>query len=121
MVAGVGGQVAGYRLDALVGRGGGGVVYRATHLHLGRTVALKLLAPELAADQDFQRRFEREARTAGALDHPHIVPVYDAGNADGVLYLAMRFVEGRDRASIIEAAGGGLDPGRTCPAWMPSW
>lgn len=114
MVASIGGQVAGYRLDALVGRGGGGVVYRATHLHLGRTVALKLLAPELSADQDFQRRFEREARTAGALDHPHIVPVYDAGDADGVLYLAMRFVEGRDLASIIEAASGGLDLGRTC-------
>lgn len=114
MVASVGGQVAGYRLDALVGRGGGGVVYRATHLHLGRTVALKLLAPELAADQDFQRRFEREARTAGALDHPHIVPVYDAGDADGVLYLAMRYVEGSDLASIVEAAGGGLDLGRTC-------
>ena len=109
----VGSQVAGYRIDALVGRGGGGVVYRATHLRLGRTVALKLLAPELAADPEFQRRFEREALMAAALDHPHIIPVYDAGEADGVLYLAMRFVEGSDLATVIKAKGR-LDPERTC-------
>jgi sugar lactone lactonase YvrE len=109
----VGSQVAGYRIDALVGRGGGGVVYRATHLRLGRTVALKLLAPELAADPEFQRRFEREALMAGALDHPHIIPVYDAGEANGVLYLAMRFVEGSDLATMIKA-NGRLDPKRAC-------
>ncbi|MBV9143542.1 MAG: protein kinase [Pseudonocardiales bacterium] len=114
MVPVVGSQVAGYRIDALVGRGGGGVVYRATHQRLGRTVALKLLAPELAADPEFQRRFEREALMAGALDHPHIIPVYDAGNADGVLYLAMRFVEGSDLATVIKNANGRLDPKRTC-------
>ncbi len=114
MAPGVGSQVAGYRIDALVGRGGGGVVYRATHRRLGRTDALKLLAPELAVDREFQRRFEREAKMAGALDHPHIVPVYDAGEADGVLYLAMRLVEGPDLATMIEAANGRLDPKRTC-------
>lgn len=109
----VGSQVAGYRIDALIGRGGGGVVYRATHLRLGRTVALKLLAPELAADPEFQRRFEREAMMAAALEHPHIIPVYDAGETDGVLYLAMRFVEGSDLATMIKA-NGRLDPRRTC-------
>ncbi len=114
MVSSVGSLVAGYRIDALVGRGGGGVVYRATHLRLGRTDALKLLAPELAADREFERRFEREALMAGALDHPNIVPVYDAGKADGVLYLAMRLVEGPDLATVIECAKDGLDPVRTC-------
>ncbi|MGH3843965.1 MAG: protein kinase domain-containing protein [Pseudonocardiaceae bacterium] len=114
MITGVGSQVAGYRIDALVGRGGGGVVYRATHLRLGRTAALKLLAPELAADREFQRRFEREALMAGGLDHPHIVPVYDAGEAGGVLYLAMRLVEGPDLATVIGDSNGGLDVTRTC-------
>ncbi len=109
----IGSQVASYRIDALVGRGGGGVVYRATHLRLRRTVALKLLAPELAADPEFQRRFEREALMAGALDHPHIIPVYDAGEAGGVLYLAMRFVEGSDLDTMIET-NGRLDPKRAC-------
>lgn len=61
-------------------------------------------APELAVDQEFQRRFEREALMAAALDHPHIIPVYDAGEVDGVLYLAMRFVEGTDLATMIETA-----------------
>ncbi|HET9257257.1 MAG TPA: SMP-30/gluconolactonase/LRE family protein [Pseudonocardiaceae bacterium] len=113
MVAGIGSRVAGYRIDALIGRGGGGVVYRATHLRLGRTDALKLLTPGLAADPEFQRRFEREALMAGTLDHPHIVPVYDAGEADGVMYLAMRLVEGSDLATVIERAGGRLDLKRT--------
>ncbi|MGB6163409.1 MAG: protein kinase [Pseudonocardiaceae bacterium] len=113
MVPVVGSRVAGYRIDALVGRGGGGVVYRATHLRLSRAVALKLLAPELAADLEFQRRFEREALMAGALDHPHIIPVYDAGEADGVLYLAMRFVEGSDLATMIKT-NGRLDSKRAC-------
>ncbi len=114
MVPAVGSQVAGYRIDALVGRGGGGVVYRATHRRLGRTDALKLLAPELTADQEFRRRFEREALMAGGLDHPHIIPVYDAGEADGVLYLAMRFVHGSDLATMIEHSNGVLDLRRTC-------
>jgi serine/threonine protein kinase len=88
-------------------------VYRATHRRLGRAVALKLLAPELAADREFQRRFEREAMIAAALEHPHIIPIYDAGEADGVLYLAMRFVEGPDLDTMIKA-NGWLDPKRTC-------
>jgi sugar lactone lactonase YvrE len=114
VVPDVGSEVAGYRIVALVSRGGGGVVYRAKHLSLDRTVALKLLAPELAADPEFQRRFKREAKMAAELEHPYIIPVYDAGNADGVLYLAMRFVEGSDLATVIKSANGRLDPTRTC-------
>ncbi|HET9253951.1 MAG TPA: protein kinase, partial [Pseudonocardiaceae bacterium] len=71
-------------------------------------------APEFAADPEFRRRFEREALMAGRLDHPHIIPVYDAGEADGVLYLAMRFVDGPDLATVIRTSPGGLDPTRVC-------
>ncbi|MGH3913570.1 MAG: protein kinase domain-containing protein, partial [Pseudonocardiaceae bacterium] len=114
MALDIGSQVAGYRIDALIGRGGGGVVYRAMHRHLDRTCALKLLAPQLADDPDFRRRFEREAKMAAALDHPHIVPVYDAGEADGTLYLAMRLIDGPDLATVIKDANGRLDFRRTC-------
>ncbi|MEA2425442.1 MAG: hypothetical protein QOH13_1852 [Thermoleophilaceae bacterium] len=82
-----------------------GVVYRATHVHLGRTVALKLLNPELAASEEFRERFVREARAAAELEHPNIVPVYDAGEVDGRLYLAMKFIEGTDLAQILEKEG----------------
>src|SRR4051812_2905200 len=95
-------QVAGYRIDAVAGRGGMGVVYRAQHMHLGRTVALKLLNPELAASEEFRERFIREARAAAELEHPNIVPVYDAGEVDGRLYLAMKFIEGTDLAELLE-------------------
>ena len=87
-------QFGGYRLDDILGRGGMGVVYRAEHLHLGRTVALKVLAPELSSDGDFRARFLRESRLAARLDHPSVVTVYDAGDVDGSLYLAMRLVPG---------------------------
>ncbi len=79
-----------------------GVVYRATHVHLGRTVALKLLNPELAASDEFRERFIREARAAAELEHPNIVPVYDAGEVEGRLYLAMKFIEGTDLAHVLE-------------------
>lgn len=79
-----------------------GVVYRATHMHLGRTVALKLLNPELAASDEFRERFIREARAAAELEHPNIVPVYDAGEVEGRLYLAMKYVEGTDLAHLLE-------------------
>jgi serine/threonine-protein kinase len=95
-------QVAGYRIENVAGRGGMGVVYRATHMHLGRTVALKLLNPEIAASEEFRERFIREARAAAALEHPHIVPVYDAGEVEGRLYLAMKFVEGSDLAQVLD-------------------
>jgi serine/threonine-protein kinase len=87
-------ELAGYRVESLLGRGGMGVVYRARDLALDRNVALKLLAPELAADIGFRERFLRESRLAASLDHPAIVPIYDAGEVAGQLYIAMRLVEG---------------------------
>jgi serine/threonine protein kinase len=101
----VGRVLAGHRIDALIGEGGMGVVYRATHLRLGRTVALKVLPPSLAADLDFRRRFEREAAIAASLEHPNVVPIYDAGHTDGILYLAMRFVDGEDLGAVLRREG----------------
>jgi serine/threonine protein kinase len=89
-----------------------GVVYRAQHMHLGRTVALKLLNPELAASEEFRERFIREARAAAELEHPNIVPVYDAGEVEGRLYLAMKFIEGTDLAQVLELENS-LAPERT--------
>jgi ABC-type branched-subunit amino acid transport system substrate-binding protein/DNA-binding beta-propeller fold protein YncE len=102
---------AGYRVEALIGRGGMGVVYRATDLSLERPVALKLVAPELAEDERFRARFLREPRLAASLDHPHVIPIYEAGEHDGQLYLAMRFVEGSDLRTIL-AREGKLPPER---------
>jgi DNA-binding beta-propeller fold protein YncE len=96
---------AGYRVDSLVGRGGMGVVYRATDLSLQRPVALKLIAPELAEDERFRVRFLRESRLAASLDHPSVVPIYEAGERDGDLYLAMRYVEGSDLKTLLEREG----------------
>lgn len=101
----IGTELAGYRLLEVIGRGGASVVYLAEHLRLGRRVAVKVLAPQLAHDQAFRERFIRESRTAAGLDHPNIVPVYDAGEADGVLYLAMRYVEGSDLGELIRSTG----------------
>jgi serine/threonine-protein kinase len=98
-------QIAGYRIEGVAGRGGMGVVYRAQHMHLGRTVALKLLNPELAASEEFRERFIREARAAAELEHPNIVPVYDAGEVEGRLYLAMKYIEGTDLAHLLEEHG----------------
>jgi len=104
--------VAGYRIEALIGRGGMGAVYRADEEGLGRKVALKVIAPELASDERFRERFLRESRIAASLDHPHVIPIYQAGDDDGLLYLAMRYVEGYDLAKLI-AEHGALDPKRT--------
>ena len=90
-----------YMLGKLLGRGGMGVVYEAQHVHLGRTVALKLLTPELSENPDFRARFLRESQLAATLEHPSIVTVYDAGEVDGVLYLAMRYVRGTDLAALL--------------------
>ncbi|SEM24467.1 serine/threonine-protein kinase [Streptacidiphilus jiangxiensis] len=98
-------RIAGYLLERELGRGGMAVVYRARDLRLERTVAVKLLAPQLALDETFRRRFEHESRVAAALDHPHIVPVFEAGEADGVLYIAMRYVHGRDLAALLDRVG----------------
>ena len=100
-----GSVVAGYRLEAQVGAGGMAVVFRARDERLGRLVALKLLAPGLAADAAFRQRFIRESRAAAAVDDPHIIPVYDAGEAGGVLFLAMRYVPGGDARSLLARSG----------------
>ena len=104
--------VAGYRIEALIGRGGMGAVYRAEEVGLGRKVALKVIAPELAQDERFRERFLRESRIAASLDHPHVVPIYQAGEENGVLYLAMRYVEGTDLAKLLSGEGA-LEPRRT--------
>jgi serine/threonine protein kinase len=97
-----GATFAGYRVESQVGRGGMGVVYRAWDLSLDRPVALKLIAPELAEDERFRARFLREPRLAASLDHPGVVPIYEAGEWEGRLYLSMRFVEGSDLKSVLE-------------------
>ncbi|KUH35597.1 serine/threonine-protein kinase, partial [Streptomyces kanasensis] len=101
----VGRQVAEYRIEAEIGRGGMAVVYRATDLRLGRTVALKLLAPELARNDTFRRRFAHESRVAAAIDHPNIVPVFEAGETEGLLYIAMRYVPGQDLRALLDRTG----------------
>lgn len=101
----IGAQLAGYRVDGTVGRGGMGVVYRATELALDRPVALKLIAPELADERTFRERFLRESRLAASIDHPGILPVYAAGEADGELYLATRYVDGTDLQALLAREG----------------
>lgn len=98
-----------YRLEEEIGRGGMGAVYRARRLDTGELLALKLMLPEIAANAHFRARFVREAALGSDLDHPNIVPIYDAGEASGELYIAMRLVEGRDLKSLIEDHGP-LDP-----------
>jgi YVTN family beta-propeller protein len=102
---GPGSTFAGYRIESLIGRGGMGVVFKATDLSLDRPVALKLIAPELAEDERFRDRFLNEPRLAASLDHPNVVPIYEAGEHDGQLYLAMRYVEGSDLKSVLQAEG----------------
>jgi serine/threonine protein kinase len=97
-----GSQIAGYQIEEQIGRGGMAVVYRASDARLNRSVALKILAPELAGDSAFRQRFVREMRAAASVDHPHIVPVFDAGEADGVLYIAMRYVSGQDLRTLLD-------------------
>jgi streptogramin lyase len=101
----IGHELAGYRIEELLGRGGMGEVYRARHDRLERNVALKILAPRYAADDAFRERLVRESRIAASLDHPNVVPIYDAGEADGRLYLAMRYVEGTDLRSLLRREG----------------
>ena len=101
----VGTELAGYRIDRVIGRGGMSVVYLAEHARLERRVALKLLAPELADSERFRDRFLRESRLAASIDHPNIVPIYDADEADGTLFIAMRYVEGSDLKEVIRTEG----------------
>ena len=97
--------IAGYRLDAAVGAGGMATVFRARDQRLNRMVALKILTPSLAADQEFRRRFIAESQAAAAVDDPHILPIYEAGEASGVLFIAMRFVAGGDLRQVLTREG----------------
>ncbi|MGW5849794.1 serine/threonine-protein kinase [Streptomyces sp. NPDC055254] len=101
----IGKQIAGYRVERMIGRGGMAVVYCAKDLRLDRTVALKLIAPERARDDTFRRRFTHESRVAAKIDHPHIVPIFEAGETDGVLYIAMRYVSGLDLRGLLDRDG----------------
>jgi DNA-binding beta-propeller fold protein YncE len=104
-------RIAGYLLEEQIGQGGMAVVFRAHDERLDRTVALKILAPALAADDAFRQRFIRESRAAAAVDDPHIIPVFEAGEASGVLFIAMRFVRGGDVRSLVGQFGP-MPPGR---------
>ena len=97
----IGAEFLGYRIEALVGRGGMGVVYRAYDLRLKRNVALKLIAPELSQDEHFRERFLGESEQAASLDHANVIPIYSAGEHEGQLYLAMRYVEGSDLKALL--------------------
>jgi serine/threonine protein kinase len=108
---GVGSVFAGHRIDGIAGRGGMGVVYRATDLTLDRQVALKLITPGVAGDPEFRTRFERECRVAASLEHPHVVPIYHAGEEGERLFVTMRFVDGTD-LRVLLAEEGRLDPRR---------
>src|SRR5438128_1366245 len=102
-----------YRLDALLAEGGMGAVYRATHVMLGKTIAIKLIRSAIGSSPEIVRRFQREARAATALNHPNIVSVYDLGQTpDGTLYIAMEYIEGPSLRAVIQA-GRALAPLRT--------
>ena len=100
-----------FRIDDEIGRGGMGVVYRAAQLSLERPVALKVISEALSDREGFRERFERESRLAASLDHPNIIPVYAAGEHDGVLFIVMRYVDGTDLRALL-AAEGAFDPAR---------
>jgi YVTN family beta-propeller protein len=101
----LGSRLAGYRIQAPLGRGGMGVVYRAEQTGPHRQVALKLLLDPATASQTFRERFLRESELAAAIDHPNVLPVYDAGETDGVLWIAMRYVDGIDLAALLARDG----------------
>jgi hypothetical protein len=107
----LGSQFAGFRIDGVLGRGGMGVVYLAWHLTLEKPIALKVVVPQLAQDEEFRQRFLREARQAANLDHPNIVPIYHAGDSEGRLFIAMRYVE-TDLRRVL-ARDGRLEPARS--------
>jgi serine/threonine protein kinase/DNA-binding beta-propeller fold protein YncE len=98
----VGSEFAGYRIEAIAGEGGMGRVYRATQIALDRPVALKVIVPELAGDGAFRTRFQRESRLAASIDHPNVIPVYQADTAEGRLFITMRWVQGNDLRKILE-------------------
>src|SRR3954451_4819562 len=101
----IGSEFAGYRLEAVAGRGGMGVVYRARSLITEQERALKVIAPNFSADQGFRERFKRESRLASRLEHPNVIPLYEAREENGLLYLAMRYAEGSDLATLMRQEG----------------
>ena len=101
----VGDEFGPYTIESVLGRGGMGTVFLARHARLDRRVALKVIAPELADDPDFRARFLRESQLAASLDHPHVIPIYDADEIDTVLYLAMRYVDGPSLQALIRESG----------------
>jgi hypothetical protein len=107
----IGRVIAGQRIESVAGRGGMGVVYRAIDVDLERAVAVKVIAPAYADEAAFRRRFIAESRTAASLDHPNVIPIYRAGEEDGLLFQVMRFVDGRDLRAVL-ADGGPLEPER---------
>ena len=107
-----GSELAGCRIEEVLGTGGMGVIYRATELRLGRPVALKLIAADGASDPALRERFEREARLTASIDHPNVIPVYAAGEEDGHLYLVMRYVPGTDLHRAAARARAGSTPAR---------
>src|SRR5215469_3671272 len=113
-----GSRVAGYQLEGQLGVRGMAVVFRASDERLGRMVALKILAPGLAADAAFRQRFIRESRAAAAIDDPHIIPLFEAGESDGVLFIAMRYVQGGDVRSLL-AQHGAMDANRVAAIVAP--
>ena len=100
----MGAEIAGFRIVSVLGRGGMGTVYLAEQSSPTRKVVLKLLRPELSQDQAFRLRFVHESEAAASTEHPNIVPIYSAGEADGVLYIAMRYVDAKTSASSSRRA-----------------
>ena len=100
-----GSRFGGFRIERTLGQGGMGIVYLATELRLDRQVALKVIRSDLAGDEDFRARFRSESRTAAAVEHPRVVTVFGAGEVDGLLYVSMRYVPGRDLGRMVDADG----------------
>jgi serine/threonine protein kinase len=114
----LGTRIGEYRIESRIGEGGMGVVYLAEHAVLERKVALKVLTPQMADDEAFRQRFLRESRLAARLYHPNVIPIHDAGESDGVLYLAMHYVEGTDLATVLRSRGP-LSPDETISILEP--
>jgi serine/threonine protein kinase len=113
-----GALVAGYRIESRIGAGGMAVVFRARDERLGRSIALKVMAPEWTGDEEYRRRFVAESRAAARVDDPHVIPVYEAGTAGGVLFIAMRLVAGTDLRGVLRREGA-LPPGRALELLSP--
>jgi WD40 repeat protein/pimeloyl-ACP methyl ester carboxylesterase len=101
----IGREFGGYRIDSVISAGGMSTVYLAEHQRLGRVVALKILDPRLTDDERFRERFLRESRIAAGLNHPNVIPIHDAGEAEGLLYIAMRYVEATDLRALLRREG----------------